>query len=601
MFRNSTKLGGLMLCVSAAALLTAAPAGAQNAAPPSQAAATEAAVGKLLQKMVNKKVLSRAEAQEMIDDLHSDLTKAASAAPAPQATPAPEAGAVRVPYISKTVKQEIASQVKSEMMAQAKDERWAAPDEMPEWTKRIHVFGDVRVRNESRFFTEPRFDSLGNQTGGNRVDLVDTYAANNGNAIDIHSAINGLPVLNSTQDRNFVRLRARLGVGVDISESWTAALRLATGSDSSPVSTNQTLANDFGKKSVWLDQAYIKFEPVTGNSLTAGRMPNPFIHTDLVWDDDINPDGIALNLARGFRGLGLHAAAAAFTLDGAADNAPSTKVSNQKVGGAANRWMFGGQIGASYDIAKLKLGFDAAYYNYANVRSKLSSPCSNIAAPVNGCDTDWSRPTFMQKGNTLFLLRQIVDAANNGSDPQYFGLASKFEVLDLIASADYAMSDRFHIGLTADYAKNLAYSAKSISALPLANNNETFVCTAADLPTGKTCDDKDASGNPYGHNVFKSGSNAWYAKLTLGNPVLNAFGDWNASFSYAYIDPDALLDAFTDSDFHLGGTNAKGWSLSANLGLTKGTWLTAKWISTRAVSGPQFDADILQVDLTAKF
>jgi hypothetical protein len=582
MFRNSNKLCGLMLCASTAAILAAAPAIAQSAPATSTvsgAAATENAVGNLLQKLVNKKVLSRKDAQDLIDGFHADLTKGVAA---PQtAAPAPEAGAVRVPYVSKTVKQEIADQVKSEVIAQAKDEHWAAPNEMPEWTKRIHVFGDVRVRDEGRFFNK-----------NNSNEFVDTYAANTGSAIDIHAAIPALPVLNSTQDRNLVRLRARLGVGVDISDSWMAAVRLATGNDTSPVTTNQTLANDFGKKSVWFDQAYIKFEPLKGDSIVVGRIPQPFVRTDLVWDDDINPDGVAATFGHNFGRVNLHGVAAAFTIDGAADNAPTNAVSNNKVGGAANRWLFAGQLGVNYDVKPLKFSFDAAYYDFANVQSRLSSACSNVSAPIAGCDTDSTRPTFMQKGNTLFLLRQIVDVANNGSDPQYFGLASKFGVLDLIGSVDYAASDKLHINLTADYAKNLAYSKSAITGLPVVNNNETCSIT---VPAGKTC------AQAGGINIFKSGNNAWLGKLTVGNPHLNAFGDWNASFSYAYMQPDALLDAFTDSDFHLGGTNAKGWTLAANLGLTNGTWLTTKWISTNAVSGPRFDIDVLQVDLTTKF
>lgn len=581
MLRNSTALARLMLCASVAALaadLSVVPAVAQSTSP---GEATETAVGKLLQKMVNKKVLTRSEAQEMIDGLHADLQKAAAA---PQAQPsAPEAGTVRVPYVSPTVKQEIVNQVKSEVMTKAEDEHWAAPGAMPEWTKRLHIFGDIRVRDEGRFFNK-----------NNNADFIDTYAVNNGSAVDIHATNAALPVLNSTQDRNFVRLRARLGVGVDISESWTAAIRLATGSDNSPVSTNQTLANDFGKKAVWLDQAYIKYEPLSGDAVIVGRMPNPFVHTDLVWDDDINPDGAAFTGAYSFPGLGLslHGTAAAFTLDGASDNANANAVSNNKVGMSTNRWMFGGQLGASYDMTPLKLGLDAAYYDYANVQSKLSSACSNVTAPVLGCDTDATRPSFMQKGNTLFLLRRLVDVANNGADPQYFGLASKFGVLDLIASADYVVSDKMHINLTGDYAKNLDYGAGAIKALPIANNNET--CSVA-VPSGETC------AQAGGVSIFKSGDTAWLVKLTVGNPKVDHFGDWNVGFTYANIQPDALLDAFTDSDFHLGGTNAKGWTFAGNLGLTKGTWLTAKWSSTGAVSGPRFDVDVLQIDLTTRF
>ena len=45
-------------------------------------------------------------------------------------------------------------------------------------------------------------------------------------------------MLNTREDRrNQLRVRARLGVRAELSESWTAGIRLATGSDDSPVST----------------------------------------------------------------------------------------------------------------------------------------------------------------------------------------------------------------------------------------------------------------------------------------------------------------------------------------------------------------------------
>jgi hypothetical protein len=64
---------------------------------------------------------------------------------------------------------------------------------------------------------------------------------------------------------------------------------------------------------------------------------------------------------------------------------------------------------------------------------------------------------------------------------------------------------------------------------------------------------------------------------------------------------DAVVDAFTDSDFHLGGTNAKGYMLSAAYGLGRNVWLRARWLSAREVDGPPLDIDVLQLDLQAGF
>ena len=100
-----------------------------------------------------------------------------------------------------------------------------------------------------------------------------------------------------------------------------------------------------------------------------------------------------------------------------------------------------------------------AYYHFDNIAGKRSSACSPWAGQEN-CDTDWSRPAFMQKGNTLFLLRNItsnpLDPANT-PQPQYVGLASKFDLLDLNLRWDTRVFDGLGLRLNANYIRNLAY------------------------------------------------------------------------------------------------------------------------------------------------
>jgi hypothetical protein len=64
---------------------------------------------------------------------------------------------------------------------------------------------------------------------------------------------------------------------------------------------------------------------------------------------------------------------------------------------------------------------------------------------------------------------------------------------------------------------------------------------------------------------------------------------------------DAVLDAFTDSDFHLGGTNAKGWFIGGNYGLMKNVWLTGRWLTADVITGPPYGVDVLQVDINTQF
>ncbi len=59
----------------------------------------------------------------------------------------------------------------------------------------------------------------------------------------------------------------------------------------------QTLGGGFSKKSLRLDQAYFDWTISDSLRLTGGKMPNPMYRpgwSHLVWDDDINPEGLAL-------------------------------------------------------------------------------------------------------------------------------------------------------------------------------------------------------------------------------------------------------------------------------------------------------------------
>jgi len=578
------------LAVSASVValgLAAAPASAQAQGP-----ASASTMETLVQSLMKKGVISQKDGQTMLAQLHADAARPMPAAPAPTpaATPAPlPEGTVRVPYVSPAVREQIKQEVKDEVVAQAKRERWASPNSFPTWAGNITLFGDLRVRNESHFFDK-----------NNALDFVNVGAINNGSPYNVGSNNNVLPpFINSSKDRNFSNFRARFGFTDQVDDDFSMTVRLASGGDNQPVTTNQTMGNYYNKDGIWLDEAYLSYTPHLGfadASITAGRMPNPFTKTDLVWDSDVNVDGVAVSLNRTFlrdadgHGLNIRVTGAALPLSYVADDFPTTALSDQKAGLGSNKFLFAGQVGADWIRNRYDLSFNAAYYDYQNVQGTLSPSCSNEAAY---CLTDETRPGYLQKGNTLFALRNLSfpDPSDN-SEPQFFALASKFQVLDLVARADMTLHDDIHVSLHGDFASNLAYSPGAIQALPIINNNETCSIT---VPTGQTC------AGVGGTNIFNDGNQAWLLRLDVGHPVISKRWDWNVFMYYEYIDPDAVLDAFNDQDFHLGGTNAKGWVVGGSLGLFHNTALNLKWFSTNAVSGPPFAEDTLQLDLTTHF
>jgi hypothetical protein len=71
--------------------------------------------------------------------------------------------------------------------------------------------------------------------------------------------------------------------------------------------------------------------------------------------------------------------------------------------------------------------------------------------------------------------------------------------------------------------------------------------------------------------------------------------------AYKYLQTDPTLDSINDSDFHLGGTNAKGYILTGSLGVAHNTFVSLRWFSAQVVSGPRDDNDVVQLDLQSSF
>jgi Putative porin len=104
---------------------------------------------------------------------------------------------------------------------------------------------------------------------------------------------------NDWQERKRQRYRLRLGLRGTVMDDWFFGIRMET--NSNPRSANITFGDDsqvngpFSKDndSVRVGQVYIGYKGFPDITLTAGKMPNPFVTTPMVWDEDINPEGLA--------------------------------------------------------------------------------------------------------------------------------------------------------------------------------------------------------------------------------------------------------------------------------------------------------------------
>ena len=114
----------------------------------------------------------------------------------------------------------------------------------------------------------------------------------------------GIAGTNDWQERERERYRLRLGLRGTLLDDWFFGVRLETNANGR--STNVTFGADTsssspggggpfakGDDTVYVGQAYAGYKGFPDFTFTGGRMPNPLVTTLMVWDPDINPEGLA--------------------------------------------------------------------------------------------------------------------------------------------------------------------------------------------------------------------------------------------------------------------------------------------------------------------
>ncbi len=564
----------------AAALIAPLPAFAQDEAATAAPAPSESAMVNLVRALVAQGVLKPEQGEVLIQQAEAEAGQARAARSAQEtALRAPAPGTVRVPYIPETVRAQIKEELRTEVLAEARSGGWAAPDAAaPEWTKRITLHGDIRVRSQSDLYSKTNAD-----------DIIDFATINAIGPYGIDDPRLLLPILNSRNDQwNRTRLRARLGVDVKVAEGVTAGIAIATGDNSGPISTNASLGGGFFKRDLWLDKAWVRLAPTDWASATLGRMDNPYRSSDLLYDRDLNLDGVVFAVDSD-RWLGdafkVTARGGAFPIEYGASNYPNFAFDKQSV---PTKYLFAAELEASGSFEDLKFSLAAGYHRFTGFQGDLSTPCQVEVASF--CSTDFLQPLFLTKGNTLSPLRRIVVVNPNADTPQLLGYSFAYRVLDANASVSIPIGETTLAQLSGSFVKNLAFDAADI---------------CRNGPAGRPYNNNDSSGGTYCATTnpaqFVGGDTGYRGQILVGHAEPFETGQWQVFAGYRYLESDAVLDAFTDSDFHLGGTNSKGYFIGGGYALRKGVLIAGKWMSANEISGPPLAIDVLQVDLNIEF
>jgi hypothetical protein len=497
----------------------------------------------LLQALVDQGVITKDKAQQMVKTAQ-DKAAADAAAVAKM-----DEGAVRVPYVPQIVKDEIAKQVAedikprvvADVVEEAKTEKWGVPGALADWLTHTRIYGDVTLREEGLLYD------------GNNAPEFNYYAINNAGGI-AQAGQNAF--LDTNENRVRFRGRARLGVESGLSESITAGMRIVTGNTSDLVSETQTLDGS-SPYAFGLDQLYIRLDERNAQrfpwlSVVGGRFLNPYqTPTDLVYHKDLTFTGVA---ATGRLGLGDGSPEQSqlfFTLG--AHSVQEIEFS------AEDKWLVAAQLGTNVRWGEAqRLRLSGAFFDYFNVTGRLNP--ANAPGLYN-----YTAPQFLRFGNTLF---NIANTPNNTT--QLFALASAFRLVNLNAAYTFGVG-RYALVATIDAVRNFGFRTAAVDATP-------------------------------GNSSVAARTKGYQAEVAFGYPTVGAAGAWRATVGYRYVQSDAVIDAYTDSDFHyFGGTNAQGYYLVGEYGVANNVWLRLRYLSANEIDGPIFGVDTVQFDMNTRF
>ena len=414
----------------------------------------------------------------------------------------------------------------------------------------MQVFGDVRLRFESR----------------------------EGLSTTPFPAAVGGPATLTDENRERWRYAVRLGVRGDLTDNWFYGVRLETAdnprspwvtfSDESSASGSGVAPSGKGSDKINFGQLYLGYRVTPWLTVQAGKMPNPFYTTPMVWDPDIQPEAVAEKLS--FK-LG-----DSFELFGNFAQIIYQDVNPDQTNGSdlgfhkKDAFLLGWQGGGTYKFnAETNLKAAISYFQYVGLACTSTNVTTATANPNGFCGP------FIGQNNATNAGSQSQNGINN------------LRVLEIPFEFNFPVFGR-SARVFGDVAKNLDGDARA---------------RAAGFPQ-------------YGDNDKAYQLGVGYGNLGLVYGTTSKKGTWEVRTYWQRIEQYALDPNLTDSDFFEGRTNVQGLYVAGAYSWTDSIISTLRYGFAHRVNGnlgtggsnpdlptinPLTDYRLIQFDLTWRF
>jgi len=298
----------------------------------------------------------------------------------------------------------------------------------------------------------------------------------------------GFDALTEPPGRYRMRLRARLAMDGALGKKFDWGLRIATGTFTDPITTNQTFTDFFERKPFMLDRAFVHYDSKgekVGVEFYGGKFDPPFRRTQMIWDDDINVEGASEAIYFKTKSALKQFKVVAFQL-------PFSEISAGK-----DSILYGGQAQTDWKLSTaVSANVNFGLYDWVHPDTIVTA-LGAATTQVNGGITNGAAVTGGQNG-ALGTTNRIV--RNAAGVP--IGFLAGFNLFDVLGNLTYQFK-KYPLTFTFDYVHNM---------------------------TGRVRDEK----------------NAFWVGGQLGQT--REKGDWMVNYYFTRIEQDAVLVPFNFSD-----------------------------------------------------
>ena len=342
-------------------------------------------------------------------------------------------------------------------------------------------------------------------------------------------------------DRARARVRARFNINADLGDQFRAGVTISSGDINDPTSTNQTLTGFYTRKAIALDQAFVEFRPTAFKALTlvGGKFRYPWYNTELTWDKDLNPEGVAETLAFDIDNPVLKRIAfIGFQLPFA--EVAGTSSTDKRI---AQSVTYGGQLQTTWRLApRVNLSAYTGYYDYTGADAiaiaLAKASTKNPQTPFSGylpltSGNPVQDSTYTTTATTIVTVNGTAypTGVSSVSNAQF---GSKFQLFDTIARLDIDTGHpRVPISFIGDYVQNTdaCGNLANIAAVP-ANTATTTYKQTVNAPC---------------NSHYRRG---YWEEVSVGR--LQKKGDLQFGYTHLYIEREAVLGNFDYSDIRQG-------------------------------------------------